>query len=69
MPRLSCCFCVLASPAALVRAAQLMPDLAAEHLEVEVAIGHRFTHALSMAEIIDRAAASPAPVTIPDWTA
>lgn len=68
MPRLSCCFCVLASRGALVRAAQLMPELAAEYAAVEDRIGHRFTHALSMTEIID-AAATETPVTIPDWNA
>jgi 3'-phosphoadenosine 5'-phosphosulfate sulfotransferase (PAPS reductase)/FAD synthetase len=30
MPRLSCCFCVLASKGALVRAARLEPGLAAD---------------------------------------
>lgn len=69
MPRLSCCFCVLASEPALILAAQLQPDKAREHLEVEVEIGHRFRDDLSMAQIIDRAAASATPVTIPDWNA
>lgn len=68
MPRLSCCFCVLASRGALVRAAQLAPELAAEYAAVEVRIGHRFTDKLTMAEIID-AAATEHPVTIPDWNA
>lgn len=59
MPRLSCCFCVLASRGALVRAAQLMPDLAAEYAAVEVRIDHRFRKDLSMAEIIEAAASTP----------
>lgn len=58
MPRLSCCFCVLASRSALVLAAQLNPELAAEYAAVEVRIGHRFTLALSMAEIVEAAAES-----------
>src|SRR4029077_4934727 len=68
MPRLSCCFCVLASKGALVRAAQLAPALAEEYRAVEVRIGHRFTQALSMGEIIPLAEqGEPVPVT--DWAA
>lgn len=52
MPRLSCCFCVLASRPALIRAAQLRPDLAEEYANVEAKIDHRFRQDLSMAEII-----------------
>lgn len=51
MPRLSCSLCVLASRSALVRAAQLRPDLAAEYVRVEIKTGHRFRKDLSMAEI------------------
>ena len=68
MPRLSCCFCVLASRPALVRAAQLAPELAAEYAAVEVRIGHRFTDAFAIAEIIEEAKGAE-PVTIPDWNA
>ena len=69
MPRLSCCFCVLASKPALIRAAQLAPELAAEYAAVEDRIGHRFTDKTSMADLIAEAAASETPVTIPDWNA
>lgn len=69
MPRLSCSFCVLASKPALIRAAQLRPDLAAEYAAVEVRIGHRFKNDLSMAQIIELAADSPEPVEIADWVA
>jgi 3'-phosphoadenosine 5'-phosphosulfate sulfotransferase (PAPS reductase)/FAD synthetase len=68
MPRLSCCFCVLASRGALVRAAQLAPELAAEYAAVEVRIGHRFRNDLSMAQIIAEAAVSTA-VVAEDWLA
>lgn len=68
MPRLSCSFCVLASKSALVRAAQLRPDMAAEYAAVEVRINHRFRQDLSMAEIIDLAAIA-GPVAITDWVA
>ena len=69
MPRLSCSFCVLASRPALVRAVQLRPDLARTYAEVEARIGHRFTDAVSMADLIAEADASETPVTIPDWNA
>ncbi len=69
MPRLSCCFCVLASRSALVRSAQLNPALAAEYAAVEVRIGHRFTLAASMAEIIAEAAETSSPVRADDWAA
>lgn len=55
MPRLSCSFCVLASKTALVRAAQLRPDLASDYAQVEAEIDHRFRRDLSMAEIIEAA--------------
>lgn len=72
MPRLSCSFCVLASRSALVRAAQLRPDLAAEYAAVEIEIDHTFQHGTSMAEIIaeaEAATASETPVTIANWSA
>lgn len=55
MTRLSCRFCVLARRSDLIAAVRLNPDYAAQHAEVESAIGHRFRHALSMADIIDAA--------------
>ncbi|TQV82883.1 phosphoadenosine phosphosulfate reductase family protein [Aliikangiella coralliicola] len=54
MPRLSCCFCVLASESALIRASQLRPNLALEYKSVESRIGHKFKQGLSMAEIIEK---------------
>lgn len=68
MPRLSCCFCVLASKSALVRAAQLMPELAQEYVRVEIKIGHRFQQNLSMGEIVELAAQST-DVVVADWSA
>lgn len=55
MPRLSCSFCVLASKSALVLAAKLRPELAAEYAAVEHRIDHRFRNDLSMADIIEAA--------------
>lgn len=69
MPRLSCCFCVLASKSALVRAAQLLPDLAAEYRRVEMKIGHRFRMDVSMGELIAEAEATAEPAVIANWTA
>lgn len=58
MPRLSCVMCVLAGRRELILAARLNPGLAAEYLEVEREVGHTFKADLSMAEIIDAAAAA-----------
>ncbi|MEV6258936.1 hypothetical protein ACIHAX_36560 [Nocardia sp. NPDC051929] len=66
LPRASCVFCVLSSRAALMRAAQLFPELAAQYAAVEHAIGHRFRADRSMADIITEATTSP---PIEDWTA
>jgi 3'-phosphoadenosine 5'-phosphosulfate sulfotransferase (PAPS reductase)/FAD synthetase len=55
MPRLSCRFCVLASRSALVRSAQLNPDLAAEYLQVEQETGHLFRLGCSMEEVVAEA--------------
>lgn len=69
MPRLSCSFCILASKPALVRAAQLRPDLAAEYAGIEQRIGFRFKDNLSMADIIAAAAEAPVDAPIPTWEA
>ena len=68
MPRLSCCFCVLASRSALVTAARHNPDLAAEYVAVEAEIGHRFRMDVSMAEVVEDAERG-VPVTIRSWSA
>lgn len=67
MSRLSCSFCVLASRADLVLAAQLRPELAAEYAAVEKRIDHTFQSGTAMAEIIEQAKAANAsetPVTL-----
>lgn len=56
MPRVSCSLCVLASKAALVQAARLRPDLAADYLEVEKEIHHDFRQNLPMRQIVELAA-------------
>lgn len=68
MPRLSCSFCVLASRSALVRAAQLRPDLADEYLETEIRIAHRFRLDLSMHDIVE-AAKTETIDHVPGWAA
>jgi 3'-phosphoadenosine 5'-phosphosulfate sulfotransferase (PAPS reductase)/FAD synthetase len=55
MPRLSCCFCILAGHRELVLAARLNPELAAEYLAVERKVGHTFKADLSMATIVAEA--------------
>jgi 3'-phosphoadenosine 5'-phosphosulfate sulfotransferase (PAPS reductase)/FAD synthetase len=70
MPRLSCSFCVLAGRDALILAARRRPELAARYALVERQIGHRFKAGLSMAQIIEAAAATPPTATpIQDWQA
>ncbi len=68
MPRLSCSFCVLASRSALVRAAQLRPDLAREYELLEAKIGHRFTERLSMREIVAAARSDDPPAALETWS-
>lgn len=68
MPRLSCSFCILASRGALIRAAQLRPDLAAEYVSVEERVGWRFRNDLSMADIVAAAEAEDE-VAITSWAA
>jgi 3'-phosphoadenosine 5'-phosphosulfate sulfotransferase (PAPS reductase)/FAD synthetase len=68
MPRLSCCFCVLASRGALVLAAQLNPGLAQEYVDLEARIGHTFQATTSMADIVAEAKAG-LQVTVEDWNA
>lgn len=68
MPRLSCSFCVLASQGALIRAAQLRPELAGEYATVEAKIGHDFRQGLPMRRIIELAATTEAP-PVEDWAA
>ncbi len=68
MPRLSCCFCVLAPKSALVLAAQHNPALAAEYVRVEIQIGHTFKADLSMVDVVAAAQAGEvAPAE--DWAA
>lgn len=66
---LSCSFCVLASHSALIRAAQLRPELAADYAAVEARTGHLFRQDLSMADIITTAQTAPATTAVANWAA
>ncbi|MDB5253899.1 MAG: phosphoadenosine phosphosulfate reductase [Flaviaesturariibacter sp.] len=68
MPRLSCCFCVLAGRRELVLAARLNPALAAEYVAVEDRIGKTFRQDLSMAEVVRQAAEPDAPADLEPLT-
>lgn len=68
MPRLSCCFCVFASPAALMIAGKHNPELLAEYVEVEKSIGHTFRNGFKIASIKERLDAGELPpVKAPSW--
>ena len=58
MPRLSCCFCVLAGNRELVLSIRLNPDLAQEYLAVEERMGHTFKAKTSFAELMATADAA-----------
>jgi 3'-phosphoadenosine 5'-phosphosulfate sulfotransferase (PAPS reductase)/FAD synthetase len=69
LPRVSCIACILAPKAALVRAAQLYPEIFARKLAQEQRMGHKFRVDLSIADIIAAAeAAGPAGTAgVEDW--
>ena len=53
MSRLSCVFCVFATPADLLVAGRHNPELLDEYVAVEQTIGHRFKNDLSIAAVRD----------------
>lgn len=67
MPRLSCCFCILAPKSALVTAARLNPDLAAEYARTEERTGHSFRVDCSMAEVVEAAASDALTIKPAAW--
>lgn len=62
LPRISCCFCVLASRRALTLAARHNPELAEEYRRVEQKIGHTIKPGLSMDRVIEDSLAPMSPV-------
>jgi len=67
MPRLSCCFCIFAPRAALILAGRHNPELLAEYVRVEKAIGHSFRKELPIAEVQKAIEAGEAPGQIHSW--
>jgi 3'-phosphoadenosine 5'-phosphosulfate sulfotransferase (PAPS reductase)/FAD synthetase len=65
--RASCVFCIYSPRSALVRAARLHPELAAEYAAVEARIGHRFRADVSMAEVIAEAVTDTSTGPVADW--
>lgn len=63
MPRLSCCFCIYAPPAALILAGKHNLPLLDEYIEVEKETGHTFWHNKSLSTIKEaiEAGVEPAP--------
>jgi 3'-phosphoadenosine 5'-phosphosulfate sulfotransferase (PAPS reductase)/FAD synthetase len=61
MPRLSCCFCILAPESALLLAGKHNRALLDEYVAVEERIGHKFKKHLTIATIRDRVVAGEAP--------
>ena len=61
MPRLSCCFCVLASENALLLAGHHNKELLAQYVAVEKKIGHTFKKSLPIAKIQERVEAGEMP--------
>jgi 3'-phosphoadenosine 5'-phosphosulfate sulfotransferase (PAPS reductase)/FAD synthetase len=68
MPRLSCCFCIFAPRSALLLAGKHNPELLAEYVRVERAIGHRFRVELPLADIQRALAEGEDPGPVQDWT-
>lgn len=64
MPRLSCCFCMMAGRRELVLAARLNPGLAARYVATEAKVGATFKADLSMADVL-RQAQAEGPLALP----
>ena len=69
MPRLSCCFCILAPKPALVLAGTHNRALLDAYVAVEERIGHRFTNKFSIREVRDAVEAGCGTEPVADWQA
>lgn len=71
MPRLSCCFCILASKDALLLAGHHNRALLDEYVRIEQKIGHTFRHKLPILAIRDAVerGEQPAPGRVANWCA
>jgi 3'-phosphoadenosine 5'-phosphosulfate sulfotransferase (PAPS reductase)/FAD synthetase len=67
MPRLSCCFCIFSPRSALLLAGKHNPELLAEYVALEKAIGHTFRHELPLASIQAALAEGEEPGHIDNW--
>jgi len=67
MPRLSCCFCIFSPRSALLLAGKHNPELLAQYVAVEKAIGHTFRQELPLASIQQALANGEEPGTVADW--
>lgn len=59
MPRLSCCFCIMANKSALLVAGKNNPELLADYVAVERLTGHKFTQKFSIESIQQELADDP----------
>jgi len=67
MPRVSCCFCIFAPRAALIRAGQLNPELLERYVQVEREINHTFRKDLSLVSIQQAVNAGEQPGKVCTW--
>jgi 3'-phosphoadenosine 5'-phosphosulfate sulfotransferase (PAPS reductase)/FAD synthetase len=67
MPRLSCCFCILAPRSALLLAGAHNPQLLAEYVAVERAVGHAFRQELPLADVQAALRRGERPGPVRDW--
>jgi 3'-phosphoadenosine 5'-phosphosulfate sulfotransferase (PAPS reductase)/FAD synthetase len=68
MPRLSCCFCIFAPRAALLLAGEHNPELLAEYVRVEKAIGHKFKNDLTLESVQDALAKGERAKGVASWS-
>lgn len=69
MPRLSCVFCIFASPDALMIAGEHNPALLDEYVALEEKMGHTFRNGFKIASIKERLAAGERCQTAANWKA
>jgi 3'-phosphoadenosine 5'-phosphosulfate sulfotransferase (PAPS reductase)/FAD synthetase len=67
LPRASCVFCIFAPEDALRIAGQHNPELLAEYVRVEQAIGHTFKRHLPIAKVAADLAAGVRPARVASW--
>lgn len=69
MPRLSCVFCIFASPDALMIAGEHNPELLDEYVALEEKMGHTFRNGFKIGSIKERLAAGERCTTATNWKA